>query len=807
MITNYFKITARQLWRNRHFTMLNVLGLAIGISACWMVFRMVYYEFSFDKNIPEVADIYQVISGDELDQADDFPGVPLGLAPLLAEHAPEDALVVPLYEQSFERLQIPQGEGNESLVFEEQDNIVGTRSSYFELLPYKWLAGGSKIAFIEPNSVVLTEKRAKVYFPSLNPADIVGRTIMADTTQFVVSGVVSNLPFPSSFQAQVFLPIREKDWTNLDWVSLWSARTLYVKTPSKSTLNHLLKVAQAEYNIIGAEQHAKYGTKVVFRTLPILEKHFNRQYDTNGTSADKNVLYGLIAIGSFLLILACINYVNLSTAQVPQRAKEIGIRKTLGAKPRYLTANFLIETFVVTLFALLASWPLIAGFQRIFPEFMPTGLADFDNHPIVALFLIALLVLITFVAGLYPAYLINRLRAIETLKGKLETKVRGTRLTLRKSLIVFQFIIAQFFIVSALIIGQQLEFTLKTDLGFTHDAVVNIQMPYKSYQNSDVNPFLYKYALEKHPEIVGVSLGHEPLNNSHWGDIYFFSADTGRIRLNAPRKYIDEDYLKVYGIELLAGRNVQPTDTMREVLINEATLKALGLNAPEEAIGKHLVRTNQSFLPIVGVFKDFNQKSLRTKIEPLIMGTSNKRVKLGTFNIKLPTDRHRWQESLALMEKEWKIIYPNAPFEYAFNDDRIRNLYEAEYRTSKLIGLATGVTIFISCLGLFGLATLTAFQRTKEIGIRKVLGATVSGIVGLLSRDFVKLVLIAVVIASPIAWWSMNKWLADFAYRIDIQWWMFALAGFAAVAIALLTVSWQAVRAAVANPVDSLKDE
>ncbi|WP_134089730.1 ABC transporter permease [Olivibacter sp. XZL3] len=807
MLKSYIKTTFRYLWRNRLFTGLNVLGLAIGISACWLVCRIVIHELSYDRGISDAETIHQVISRDKGETEGGFAGVPLGLAPLLTAHAPEDVLVIPTYDQSFERLRIQQEDGREPLHVEDPDKIISTRSDYFKILPYKWLAGNQHTAFADPHSVVLTAKRARMYFPSLDPTDIIGKTIMADTTQFMVTGIVQDLSFPSTFQGQVFMPISTQDWTDLNWTSLWSARTLYIKTKSQASLHRLLEVAQAEYDKTGALEHAKYTNTIVFTSFAIPNKHFMRQYDTNGSSTDKKVLYGLMAIGGFLLLLACINYINLSTALIPHRTKEIGIRKTLGAKPTYLTANFLIETLTVTLFALFISWPLVSLFQKGFPTLMPDNLSDFNAYGILALFLVGLSLLITLVSGSYPAYLINRVRSIETLKKGTAAKKGGNRLSLRKSLIVFQFVIAQFFIISALIIGQQLNFTLNTDLGFAHDAVINMQMPYKSYQNSDVNPFLYKRALLKHPEIAGVSLGHEPLNNSHWGSIYYFNGDTGRVKFTTPRKYIDEDYLAVYQIPLLAGRNIHATDTMREVLINETALNALGLTSPAQAIDQSLVGTNNEMLTIVGVFKDFNQKSLRTKIEPLLLGSSNKRGHLQTFNIKLPNDRNRWSRSLAVMKKEWATIYPNAPFEYSFNDDRIKNLYETEYRTSKLIGLATSVTILISCLGLFGLVTLAAFQRSKEIGIRKVLGATISNIVTLLSKDFVKLVLIALLLAAPIAWWMMNKWLEDFAYRIDIKWWMFAIAGLGTVVIALLTVGYQAVKAALANPVESLRNE
>ncbi|PVH26168.1 ABC transporter permease [Sphingobacterium corticibacter] len=807
MTKHDIKSTFRYLWRNRLFTALNIVGLSIGISACWLVFSIVHYEFSFDKKTPDLQDIYQIVTEIKYEGEDhQSAGVNLGLAPLMEEQALDDALVVPVYQQYFERFIVAQNDGEKPVVVEEQDNVIGIRTSYFQLLPYEWISGNAQTAFQHPKSMVLTESKAKMLFPKDDISSILGRVVMADTAQYVVSGVVKNLSFPSSFQAQVFMPVRDAEWKP-EWNSRNSAHLLFVKTKNAASLQFLLDAGQKRHQEIAGEAAAKFGYTSKFASMPLVEKHFNTKYNIDGLVAEKKVIYGLIAIGGFLLTLACINYINLSTAQVPQRAKEIGIRKTLGARPLSLTFDFLLETCCICLLSLFLSWPIVVLFRNLYPEFLPAGMEAYSNPWIIAAFLLILTLVITVFAGLYPSYLINKLRVIETLKGKVETRIQGTKLTLRKGLIVFQFIIAQFFIVGALIMAYQLNFTLTKDMGFSHDAVVTVRMPYKSYQNSDVDPALYKQALQKYPEIVKIAQGHEPQNQNHWGNIYDFAADTGRVQFNTPLKYIDKDFIDLYEIELLAGRNLKQTDTIHDVLINEAGIKALGLQSANDAIGKYLLQGEHKALPIVGVFKDFHQKSLRTQIEPLILVSSNNSGQLQTFHIKLPTDSKLWQKTFAIMEREWKTFYPEAPFEYQFADEKIKNLYETEHRTAKLIDLATAVTIFISCLGLFGLATLTAFQRTKEIGIRKVLGASVTGIVGLLSKDFVKVVLIAILIASPIAWWAMNKWLEDFAYRIEIQWWMFAIAGAMAIVTALITVSYQAIRAAMVNPVNSLRDE
>ncbi len=806
MIPHSIKTTLRHLWRNRLFTALNILGLAIGISACWIIYRIVDYELSYDKAHPDVEQIYQVVARFKHDgEESGFGGVPLPLAPSLTQDITGLELVVPIYSNYVEKLTIPaQGGQPEQIV--EDPSVTSTLATYFDMVPHQWLAGTKQTALDAPDKVVLTTSRAREYFPNQKPADLLGKTLMHDTITRVISGIVADLDYPSSFEAQEFIAVSQQDWTSDNWLSFNSDNNLFVKMEPGKSIKPLLEFATNKRLEFAAEIQRESGYTAWFDALPLADKHFAAEYATGSRSASMNALYGLMGIGFFLLILACINYVNLSTAQVPQRAREIGIRKTLGSAPGALIGGFLVETAATTFVALLLAFPLTAIFMAAFPEFIPEGLTDFQNRGGLALFLFVLVASVTFAAGIYPAWLITKVQTVQVLKGLGEKMVVGARLNLRKALIVFQFVIAQVFIISALIIGQQLNYTLDKDLGFTHDAVVNIAAPYRSDQGADIDPFIYKRALAQRPEIAGIALGHEPLNNNHWGTDLRYVADTGEVRVNMPRKYIDADYLSLYGIKLLAGSNIQQTDTLRDLIINDAARKALGFKDPEAAIGQTVIMMGKQY-PVVGVIADFHQKDLHVEIEPLALGTTNRRSSLQTFNVKLPADRSQWKKALAVMEQEWKAIYPNAPFDYRFNDERIKGLYESEYQMSKLIGLATGITILVSCFGLFGLATLTAFQRTKEIGIRKVLGASVSGIVGLLSKDFIKLVLIAVVIASPIAWWAMNKWLEDFAYRIDIQWWMFAMAGLAAVVIALLTVSWQAIRAAVANPVDSLRDE
>jgi len=809
MLRNYIKTTLRNLWRQRLFTILNVLGLAIGISASWIIYRMVDYEFSFDKKQPDSEQIFQIVSRSSGPDGTEggFAGVSKGLlSPLINEISGLKA-VVPMYNRRSESVTIK--DQGKLLNFENPEKQISTLPSYFEMIPYKWLTGNLKNALDAPDKVVLTQSRAQQYFPNVPVQSLLGKTIVYnDTLSIVVSGVVEDLDYPNSFDAQEFFSVSSQDLANDNWNGRSSDDLLYVKLEKGGTSSPVLKHINAINESHNGEDFKKYNYKSWYEFLPLADKHFAVEYGSNTRTANKKVLYGLIGIAVFLLALACINYINLSTAQIPQRAKEIGIRKTLGSTPAKLINRFLGETLMITLLAIALSFLFSFLAFRLFSDFIPEGMQDFVNYKGMVAFSVLLIAVVTILSGIYPAWLITRVQTVNVLKGHVEKTSGGIRFNLRKSLIVFQFVVAQIFIISAVIIGQQLRYSLNKDLGFNHMAVLTIDVPYKILTDEHFTgkQFVLKQELEKHPEITAVALGDLPMSDNMIATILVYQSDTGRIQQQVMFKNADTDFIDLYNIPLLAGHNLQESDTTREYIINEATLKAFGFPTPESAIGKQLSGYDDKSLPITGVVRDFHEFSLKSSIEPAAF--ISEKSELRTLNIKLPPSQpEKWEKAIQVIETEWKKIYPGVPFEYKFYDETIASLYQQERNTSKLVGAATGITIFISCLGLFGLATLTAFQRTKEIGIRKVLGATVTGIVKILSKDFVILVFIAIVIASPIAWWAMNQWLQDFAYRVEIQWWMFVLAGTIAVLIALFTVSFQAVKAALANPVDSLRDE
>lgn len=815
MIKLFLTTLARQLWRNRLYTFLNILGLSVCISVSWIIFRMVDYEYSYDSRIPDAENIYQVVSRDENSDGvvNGFVGVPKPVFNTLRTQIPGAERTVPMFYKYHHHATLP-GKENEQIrgrIGEEEVDLqlVSTSPDYFKMFPHQFLAGDALLD--APDKVILTETKAREYFPSLAPADIIGRTITYDDSVVRrVTAVVTALDFPNSFEGNdQFIALSKKDLANDKWGNMSSNDLIFIQPSPGAGITKImgqLNEINAKYN---KEDFEKYKYKGWFEVFPLTQKHFEAQFGAQTRTADKKVLKGLMISAAFLLLLACINYINLSTAQLPQRAKEIGIRKTLGSSKTGLILRFIAETLVVTTSAALISFGFTAIGVRVFDDFLPPGLQDYMNYGSMITFMAILILGVSLLSGLYPAWLSAKVNTVNVLKGVTEKVMGGNRFSLRKGLIVFQFLIAQVFIIGSIIIYKQLRFSLDKNPGFNKERIVSVDVPYHVTRDPAFKDkiLVLRNELKRNVSVAGAAIGDRPMDNTMIRNLLVHYKDTARIQSAIHMKFADTDYLQLYEFKLLAGRNFMPSDTMNEIVINEKAVEAYGLGSPQEALGKTLVLPSNRAVayPIVGVVSDFHQFGVQSDIQPALIVT--KKVPASTLSIKLPEQVSQWTSALKTVESEWKKIYPGVPFKYTFYDETIRKFYENERRTQKLVSAATSIAILISCLGLFGLATLTAFRRTKEIGIRKVLGASVFSITKLLQVEFLFLVLVSVVIASPIAWWIMNQWLQDFVFRIDIEWWMFVLAALTAAAIALLTVSYQAINAAVANPVKALRSE
>jgi putative ABC transport system permease protein len=551
-------------------------------------------------------------------------------------------------------------------------------------------------------------------------------------------------------------------------------------------------------------------TKINVSLQPLSDIHFNANYQAAyGREVHLTTLYGLMVIAIFILLIAAVNFINLSTAQSLQRAKEIGVRKVLGSSRQKLILQFLCETFILTALSVIISLIIASPIITTFHAFLPDGVG-LSFNPSTLIFILLITLGISLFAGFYPAKVLSSYLPVLTLKGASFQQGSGKNY-LRKGLIVFQFTISLIFIIGTVIIGNQIKYVLNTDMGFTKNAVINIPGN-QNYPREKMQILAQQIKRLAGVQMVSIDLG-TPAEESHWSTL-LKSKELGDAEVGAEFQAGDENYIKLYQLKLLTGRNLLPSDTMKEYLINETLAKQLGFKNPQDAIGKTISgggddgTTSHKMLPIVGVLTDFHSGSLHDVIAPTFISTSKKYSRI--ISVKLTTagkQNSDFKATIAKIEKLWKDVYPNAKFEYKFFDETIAKFYDKEQKTEQLMNTAMVIAIFISCMGLFGLVTFEAQKRTKEIGIRKVLGASVSNIVSMFSMDFLKLILLSFVIASPVAYYFMFQWLQNFAYRVDISWWVFVVSVLAAMFIALITVSFQAIKAAMANPVKSLRTE
>lgn len=821
MIKNYFKTALRNFWRNKTFSTINVLGLSIGISAALVIFLIVYYEFSFDKFQPDKERIYRVVmdmkfSGNE-GHTSALPA-PLGAA--MENEVTGVEQTVPVFQfqgDGTAKVSLIKEGNSMPVVFKSQPDIVFTNQQYFYLLPYKWVAGSPKASLQNPFTVVLTESRAAQYFPSIPAADIIGRQLTYNSDLILtVSGVVKDLKEHSSFSAVEFISLPTISKTNLQdnfmmtqWNDWMAYSHLYVKLAKGSTVPQIevqLKTLLSKYN-----KNANKDDKntMAFRLQPLNDIHFNGNYaGFDQRLAHKPTLYGLMAIAGFLLLLGCINFINLTTAQSTQRAKEIGIRKTMGSSKKQLILQFLSETFLTTTIATIISVLLVPLLLQLFAGYIPPGL-NFSilQQPSVILFLLVLTIVVSFLSGLYPALILSGYNPVMVLKGNSFASQGHTRKAgVRKTLTVSQFVIAQFFIIATVMVSKQINYSLNSDMGFNKEAIINFELPFG--RSRDTVAIHSKELLNKLKSLPGVALASTgfvaPATDG--GSFTDLSYNNGKedLKPQTQIRWGDTNFIKVYKIKLLAGRNVTASDSIKEFLVNESFAHAIGFMHAEDAVDKFIQWNNKS-IPIVGVMKDFNAQSFHAAIAPIVFGGNNGSI----FHIKLNpnTTGTEWKATIAGIQKAFKQIYPEEDFQYNFFDETIAKFYTTEQNTASLLKWATGMAIFISCLGLLGLVIYTTNTRTKEIGIRKILGASVVTIISILSKDFVKLVVIAFVIAAPIAWWATNKWLQDFVYKTSVSWWIFVVSGAAMLLLALITLSIQTIKAAVANPVKSLRTE
>ena len=816
MLKNYFKIAFRNVARNKVFAIINALGLAIGISACLLIYIVTNFELSYDTFHPDKNRIYRIVTNlqNGADRMNPMSTIPDPAAKIIRESV-SGLESVAMFHNYYPKVSIPEKDKIIKRFFPSNEPgvaspVILAEPQYFEIFKYDWLAGNPVTALGEPFRVVISETEAAKYFGNMPLDQIMGRTIIYDDSlKVTIAGIIKDWNKNTDFNFKDFISYSTvqnsflKDQGNWNSWGGWNSNTqVFAKLNGQTTsgqINTQLTKLVIEHMKLPPDE------KVKILLQPLSDIHFNGDFkDAYSRQAHLPTLYGLMAIAAFILIIAAINFINLSTAQSVERAKEIGIRKVLGSSRISIVIQFLVEIFVLTLFAGVLSVLIMKPLIYLFHDLLPPGIQLGFYNPITILFLLLLILATSLLAGFYPARVLSGFLPVISLKGEGSRQVsKGGYL--RKSLIVFQFTVSLVFIIATLIIGNQIRFMLNQDMGFTKDAIININTDWH-YPRRQVKLLTDELKTVADVQMVSLNDG-PPAALGHGGT----SITYNNVELFTQALGTDENYVPLYNLKLIAGRNIFQSDTIRELVINETCARGLGFKQPEDAVGK-LVNFGFSNgpievkRPIVGVIADFHSESLHDPIKPVTIANDQSR----TIAIRLNSQSSlpkEFQSTIEQMAKAWKSVFPAEPFEYKILDDQIAKFYDSYQKTNQIMKTAMVIAIFISCMGLFGLAAFTSVQRRKEIGVRKVLGATVSEIVTLLSKDFLKLVILSLVLASPIAWYFMSNWLNDFAYRINLSIWIFLLAGSMALFIAFITISFQSVSAAVANPVDSLRTE
>lgn len=815
MLKNYFKIAWRNIMKHKVFSLINIIGLTIGLSASFVIGLMIYYDTTFDNFHEDGNRIYRVVTDYRSPEGEFYnSGITLALEDAIKENTNIETL------SSF-YIERPAKVENKALdsEFKWPNFVIFTDANYFDIFKYTFLAGNNADALSNPNQVILTEKRAAVYFPNTTPADVLGKTLVYnDSLTIEVAGVVENLKGRTDFVFEEFISsptllqtrlreqFLEKNWNNTN-----SNSQLYVKLEKQASLDILQQRLNALAMEHQDEESKKYQEERKFRLQPLQDIHFNENYGTYDWAsgqASKSLLTNLALIALFLLLLGCINFINLNTAQASQRAKEIGIRKTLGSSRKQLIIQFMGETFLLVLLSALLSFALTKWLLIIFSDFVPEGLGfELFKSPWVIIGSLFLVLVVTLLSGFYPALVLSKLNTVYVLKNNFGTGEK--KASLRKFLTIFQFTIAQVFIISTLLVSMQIDYLITKDMGFKTNAIVSVFSPRGERELSKKKLFAEK--LTTIPEIKSISIGGMPpasISTSISGAVYM----DGEQEIYSELQFIygDTHYLDLFEIKLLAGRSHR-NDTIRELVINETYLNTLGFQIPHEALGK-LINIDEQEIPIVGVMADFHQRSLRNDIRPMALRGDWYRPNWSQFqaiHISFQNETSKdIKETLSKIENTYQSVYTELEdYRLEFLDESIQKFYHREQKTAKLLNWATALSVIISCLGLLGLVIYTTNRRIKEIGVRKVLGASVFQINYLLCKEFLFLVAIAFIIASPIAWYGMNSWLRDFTYKINISFWIFLASGFVMIFFALLVISIKTLQAASRNPVKSLKTE
>ena len=795
MIRNFIVTAFRKFSRNKYHSIINIIGLTLGISCAFIIFKLVRFELSYEKHHEGWEDIYRVVTiSTEYGKEYYRSGVPYKLAesfPIDFEQVPDATII----NFNFRDPLIYVEEGGEEKIFEEP-RLVYVEPAYFRIFTYEWIYGSKENAFENPNSVVVSESVALKYFGT---TDVVGRTVNINREEDLsITAVVNDPPNTTdlSFNMFVSYDLIRDNFSRSNWLNVSDAVQYYVKIPDKQQFEYVNSELTAFFNSHWDNTENVDVQKELWLE-PLSDVHFDTKYGWNfGRAVSENTLWGLSLIGLFLIITASINFINLNTALVSTRIMEVGVRKVMGSSRLQLSLSFLLETALITAIALVISLGL-------------AELALFTIEPIlgypldhkwlsvdILVFVLILFVVTVVLSGLFPSYLISKFKPVEAMKYRFISDDRS--LGSRRLLIIFQFFISQTLIICTAIVVSQLSYFKTRDMGFSKDHIMEFFMP---------------QTMEKHDafkaELAGIS-GIDQISYSNtgaastnlwWGGFEYNSGDQ-IIEERSDVKYADEDFIETYGLQLLAGNDIAPRDSAAGFVVNEAFLRIVGAGSPEELLGNNLKIYNHE-APIIGVIKDYVASSLKREIKPLIIIYQKR--SFHTCAVKYNPESY--ESVVAAITNSWKDIYPDNLFEFLTVEQKLDRFYSTEDRLAKLFYIFAVVAILIGCIGLLGLVSFMASKKRKEVGIRKVMGASVFQIIKIFAREFAILIIAGFVIASIVSYYSMQQWLEAFPFRISLGAIYFILGIALTMTIAILTVGWQSFRAANVNPATILRDE
>jgi len=789
MLRNYLKIAWRNITTKKFYTFLNISGLAIAISCCIFIYLYTSYNLSFDTYHKRSGNIFRLVNELHLQQTEFDRGSSFALFNELKTNFPQvqqgafsvdnQSFTVSVNDDARKR-------------FKEENNVSFTNSDWFGLFGYQWIAG-SAAQLNEPGNTVLRQKMAHKYF---GDANAIGKVLLFNNSPFKVTGIIADGPYNTDLKTDIYLsfgsflpltPLYDKHFFT-DWGYIGSKHSAYLVL---NNVNQKEALEKQLYTV--TTKH--FGSGVYhFKLLPLNEVHFDTRY---GGVVQKSLLWNLAIIGILIIAIAIFNYINMVVAQQTKRAAEIATRKVLGGSVKQIFMQFITESLVTSVIAVVVALLLVLLLLPVANNWLfadaPVYIISYTN---LYLFVGLVLLCITTGTGVYPALLLSRISIAQVLKSNSLNLPAGIG---RKMMIVFQNTVTQALIACTIIIIMQVHFLRNTDIGFDRKSVITIPVG----QLSDLQRAQFSQNLKLIPAVQSFSFcNNAPASNSKRGATIQFNNSPKWETWPARFAIGDSAYCRTFGLKLIAGRNIRNKQPVPEFLVNEKMAAMLEGKNPENMLDKPLNAGDVKGM-IVGIMKDFNVRSLTEPIEPTVLLEDS----IIQTNLAVKLSGNQTAQTLTSLQKTYQHVLPDQVFSYQFVDEQIAQLYKKENIQQKLIWIAAIVAIIISSLGLFGLVSLIALQRTKEIGIRKILGATVTQISVMLSGDFLKMVLFAFLIAAPASWWAMNKWLQGFAYRIDMHWWIFALAGGIAVVIAIISVSYQSIKTAIANPVKSLKSE